>query len=64
VHRWALTGHEVSSIAANPFGVVAVLVAFLLIVRPRWRQVSIPLWVLVGCAAVSWGWELRRFGFL
>ena len=57
----ALAGHVHTSVAANPFGLVAVLVAVVLVVRPRPRQVSIPLVVLLVGALASWAWELHRF---
>jgi len=50
--------------AANPFGLVAVAVAVLLLARPGWRRASVPVVVLVGAAAASWAWELRRFGWI
>lgn len=60
----ALAGHVVSSVAANPFGVIAVLVAVALLLRPRLRVVRLPVAILVTCALVSWTWELRRFGIV
>jgi hypothetical protein len=60
----ALTGHVGTSIAANPFGLVAVVIAVLLIVRPGWREWRIPLSWLLACAVISWGWELHRFGVI
>jgi hypothetical protein len=62
--KTALTGHVGASIAANPFGILAVLFAVLLLVRPRWRHTQIPVGVLLGCLALSWTWELHRFGFV
>lgn len=59
-----LAGHWSASIAANPFGIVAVLVAIALLVRPRLRSVKVPVMLIVGCAMASWVWELRRFGFI
>jgi hypothetical protein len=57
-------GHVHDAIVANPFGLVAVFVAVLLIVRPRWRETSVPLWPLALAAVVSWVWQLHRFGWL
>ena len=59
-----VAGHLGASVAANPFGIVAVIAAVLLIVRPGWRHAHIPVAVVVACALVSWTWELRRFGFI
>jgi hypothetical protein len=59
-----LAGHVGSSIAANPFGIVAIVVAVVLLLRPRTQQIRIPVAVLIGCALASWSWELRRFGVI
>jgi len=56
-----LAGHVRTSVAANPFGILAVMVAVTLLLVPRVRTVRLPLALLVGCAATSWLWELRRF---
>ena len=58
------TGHVGSSVAANPFGVVAVVLAVLLLVRPGVRSVRIPVAVAIGVLLASWTWELRRFGLI
>jgi hypothetical protein len=57
------TGHVRASIAANPFGLVAVAVAVALLVRPGVRSVRVPVMLVVAAAATSWVWELHRFGF-
>jgi hypothetical protein len=59
-----LAGHLRTSIAANPFGVVALVVAVALLAVPRVRTVRVPVALLVACAATSWVWELRRFHLL
>jgi hypothetical protein len=59
-----VSGHLGAAVTANPFGIVAVVVAVLLLIRPRVRPLQVPLSVLLACAAVSWSWELRRFGYL
>jgi len=56
-----LAGHVRASVGANPFGLIAVLIAVVLIVRPRWRRVSVPVLLLVASGASSWLWELHRF---
>ena len=58
------TGHLRASVSANPFGIVAVLVAVALLVRPGMRSVRIPIMVIAAAVVTSWAWELRRFGFV
>ena len=58
------TGHVQASFTANPFGIVGVVLALVLLVRPSVRSVRVPVALLAGCAVASWLWELRRFGFL
>jgi len=62
--KGAVVGHLHQSLAANPFGIVAVVLALALLARPRWQTVRVPAMVLVAGVLASWGWELRRFGFL
>lgn len=53
-----------AAVQANPFGIVAVLAAFgLLLVRKR-TSIKVPVPVIVLGLAVSWLWELGRYGFL
>lgn len=60
----AVSGHLRASLAANPFGVVAIIVALVILARPGWRVARIP-WALLGSGAlVSWLFELHRFGYL
>jgi hypothetical protein len=58
------TGHVGASIAANPFGVVAVVVAVVLVLRPSVRSVRLPLVLVAAATLTSWVWELRRFGLI
>ena len=60
----ACTGHVGSSVAANPFGIVAVVLALVLLVRPGVRSVRIPLALALAALLASWTWELRRFGLI
>jgi uncharacterized protein DUF2752 len=60
----AMHGHVQSSVAANPFGLVAIAVAVLLLLRPGMRSMRVPVALLVACALTSWVWELRRYGFV
>jgi Protein of unknown function (DUF2752) len=46
---------------ANPFGILAVVAAVVLQLRPSWRSMRIPTVVLLGGVAVSWLFELHRF---
>lgn len=55
------TGRLSNAVTANPFGILAVAVAFVLLIRPKWATVRVPVAVLIGAAVVSWGWELHRF---
>lgn len=53
-----------AAVQANPFGIVAVVAAgALLFVRKR-TSIRIPLPVIVLGLALSWIWELGRYGFL
>jgi hypothetical protein len=58
------TGHVGTSVSANPFGIVAVVVAVTLLARPSARSVRVPIALFVAAALTSWVWELRRYGFL
>ncbi|MDQ6617214.1 MAG: DUF2752 domain-containing protein [Actinomycetota bacterium] len=55
-------GH--SAWAANPFGLVIVVFAVALVLRPRWRQLTLPLAVVLAGVAASWLFELHRYHFL
>ncbi|HLY83032.1 MAG TPA: hypothetical protein VKQ71_08600, partial [Acidimicrobiales bacterium] len=60
----ALAGNVHAAAAANPFGIVAVAAAIVLLARPAWRRLQVPgLLLLVGIAA-SWLFELHRFRFI
>jgi len=59
-----LAGHLGDAVAANPIGVVAVIVAVvLLIIRPERIPVP-PLAVIFAVLAATWLFELARFGVL
>jgi Protein of unknown function (DUF2752) len=49
---------------ANPFGILAVMVAVILLLRPAWQRAQVPTAMLLGAAAVSWLFELHRFHFI
>lgn len=53
-----------AAVAANPAGVVAVVVAIDLLVARRRRTVSLPSWVIPVGLVVMELWELARFGLL
>jgi ABC-type Fe3+-siderophore transport system permease subunit len=55
-------GHTAST--ANPFGWIAVAFAVALLVRPRWRQVSLPTAMVLAGVALSWLFELHRYHLL
>jgi hypothetical protein len=53
-----------SAFAANPAGLLAVAVAVVLLARPAWRHLSVPIAGLAGGVALSWLFQLHRFHFL
>jgi hypothetical protein len=64
-------GHWYAALTANPFAVLGALLflaAPVLSVDPVRSWAGLPrawrLWPLVAVAAVSWLWQLHRFGFL
>ena len=60
----ALGGHMRASIAANPFGLLAIAAAIVLIARPGIRTLRVPVAVVGFGIAASWTWELHRFSLL
>ena len=50
-----------AAVAANPFGIVAVVVAALLLLRPTIRSFEVPTSVACAALVASWGWQLVRF---
>jgi hypothetical protein len=52
-----------AALAANPAGVVAVLVAVALLLFGRRRQVSYPVWTVPAGLALMEIWQLARFDF-
>lgn len=57
-------GDFAAAVAANPFGILAVATAVApLFVRNR-PQLRVPVAVLVLAGALSWVWQLGRYGFL
>jgi hypothetical protein len=59
-----LNGKMHAAAVANPFGMVAVLVAIILVLRPAWRRLQVPAMLLVASVAGSWLFELHRFHFI
>ena len=53
-----------AALAANPAGIVAVVVAIALLVAHRRRAVSLPVWVAPVALVLMELWELVRFGLL
>ena len=51
------------ALAANPMGVLAVVVAILLLVR---RPATVPVWLpgILAALAAMWAFQLHRFGFV
>lgn len=52
------------ALAANPAGVVAVVVAVVLLVAWRVRTVALPVWLVPAALAAMWVFELVRFGIM
>lgn len=53
-----------AAVAANPAGLLAVLVAVGLLVFRRRRQVTLPWWPLPAALVLMELWQLSRFGLL
>ena len=51
------------AITANPFGLVAIAVAVLVLLRPAWRRLTLPLVLVIPALVTSELWELHRFKF-
>ncbi|GAC1598619.1 MAG: hypothetical protein NVS3B21_24290 [Acidimicrobiales bacterium] len=60
----SLRGDLYGAVVANPFGLVAVLCAVILVVIPLRRNVHIPWMVITAVVSASWLWQLRRYGFV
>ena len=56
--------HPLAAFQANPAGPLAVLAAFLLLVRPPARPFSVPLVAVAAVLAALWAFELHRFSFI
>jgi hypothetical protein len=54
-------GHVDTAVAANPLGIVAVVVAVVVWVIPRRQVVRVPDFAIYSALAASWAWELARF---
>jgi Protein of unknown function (DUF2752) len=50
--------------SANPFGILAVVVAVILLLRPAWRRAQVSTLAVAAAASVSWLFELHRFHFI
>lgn len=58
-----LGGHLTTALTANPFGVLAVIAAVLLLVAPP-VKLRLPALALAAVGLASWLFQLDRFGFL
>jgi hypothetical protein len=56
--------HVAGAVAANPAGLLAVVLAVALLARPGIRSATVPAWLLAAGLALMWTWELVRFGVL
>ena len=50
-----------AALAANPAGIVAVVVAVAALVLRRRRTIALPVWVIPATLALMWLYELHRF---
>jgi hypothetical protein len=57
----ALGAHLRAALGANPFGIVAVVCAVVLLLRPAATRLRVPSILLAAGVAVSWAFELHRF---
>ena len=55
--------HLGDALAATPAGIIAVVVAIVLLVR-RPERIRIPWAVVYGALALMWAFQLHRFGFV
>ena len=53
-----------AAVTANPAGLIAVVVAVVLIVVRSRRHVDVPVWLLPAGLVLMWVWQLFRFGIL
>lgn len=53
-----------AAVAANPAGILAVLIAVGLLLFRRRREVTLPVWALPVGLGLMEIWQLARFGFL
>jgi hypothetical protein len=56
--------HPLQAVAANPAGVLAVVVAVVLLVARNRRTAQVPVWALPVALLLMELWELARFGLL
>lgn len=56
--------HPLQAVAANPVGVLAVLVAVMLLLARRRRTASVPVWALPVALVFMEVWQLVRLGLL
>jgi hypothetical protein len=57
-------GHLRAALVANPFGVLAVVAAAWLLLRPQAARLRLSSVLLVAGVVASWGLQLHRFHFL
>lgn len=59
-----LQGDLGTAIGATPMGIVAVAIAFLVLIERRPRKVRVPTWSLPVALATMWTFQLFRFSVL
>jgi hypothetical protein len=60
----AVRGHWHDALMANPVGLLAVVVAVVLLGIPRLQRVNVPRWLPHAGLTLMWAWELVRFRIL
>jgi hypothetical protein len=60
----AMGTHVRAALGANPFGLLAVVGAAVLLLRPSAARLRVPSVIAIACVAASWAFELHRFHVL
>lgn len=53
-----------AAVVANPAGLALVVLAIVIVLRPRMRTLRLPGWLPSVTLSAMWLWELHRFGYL
>jgi hypothetical protein len=60
----AMGAHVRAALVSNPFGILAVVGAAVLLLRPAATRLRVPSAMVIACVAASWAFELHRFHVL